>query len=462
MGPPESLARLLGPERVIQDEERLGPYQHDESLTAEWVRPACVVLPESSDELAEIVRLANAEGFAITPRGGGTGLSGGARPTGAAVVVSTERLNQILEVDEENQTALVQAGVTLGELDEALEPVGLSYPVYPGELSATIGGTLATNAGGMRAVKYGVTRHNALGLTAVTGRGELIRTGGKFVKCSSGYDLTQLLVGSEGTLAVIAEGLLKLSPRPAFSGTLLAPFKTLDEVCHAVPAAIASGLAPAILEYIDAFAMAAMASTQGLSLGIPEDVKEVALAYLLILLESNDDSHLSANIERAGNLLAERGALDVYVLPPDSGRAIITARERAFYIAKAQGASDIVDVVVPRACMAAYLRRVAELASGLGALVSGCGHVGDGNVHLSVFQPDPAKVPDTVKAIVRAGVAMGGAVSGEHGIGTEKKEIFEELVDPVVLSLYRGIKKVFDPNNVLNPDHVFSMEVTAG
>ena len=228
-----------------------------------------MVRPGTVEEVAGVLRFAQEWGVPVTARGSGTGMSGAVTPEANGIVLSLSRMNAILEIDEANHIARVQAGVTLAELDEALQPLGLVYPVFPGENSASLGGNVNTNAGGMRAVKYGVTRHHVLGLEAVLMTGEIIRTGGKYVKASTGYDLTQLIIGSEGTLAVVSEVILKLQPRREHAATVLVPFTTLDEVAAAVPLVVASGLEPMIVEYIDLLTMAAIQAEFKLPLGIP-------------------------------------------------------------------------------------------------------------------------------------------------------------------------------------------------
>ncbi|HEY4946461.1 MAG TPA: FAD-binding oxidoreductase, partial [Acidimicrobiales bacterium] len=362
---------------------------HDEALGAPPGRPVAVVRPGSTAEVAEIVRAAAAHGVPLTPRGSGTGLSGASTPVDGGLVVSFERMNRILEIDTDNHVAVVQPGVTLAELDEALLPHRLIYPVFPGEQSASLGGNVATNAGGMRAVKYGVTRHHVLGIEAVLGTGEVIRAGGKFVKATSGYDLTQLVIGSEGTLALVTEATLRLHPRPEHHSTVLAPFATVHEVVSAVPPIVVSGIGPLLVEYIDLLSMAGITANAGIDLGIPEDVRSQALAYLVIVLEHHDATRLEEDTQALAEQLAGLGALDVYVLPTRAGTQMIEARERAFWAAKASGADDIVDVVVPRASIPDYLDAVAVLATATSSLIVGCGHAGDGNVHLSVWQSDP-------------------------------------------------------------------------
>lgn len=445
------LRKAVGDPFVLSGAQVHTDYTHDEAMTARPVMPRAVVLPASTREVAEILRTASQMRIPVVARGSGTGLSGGCLPVPDGILIAFDRMRAIKEIDRENQVAVVEPGVTLEELDRALAPLGLVYPVSPGEVSASLGGNVATNAGGMRAVRYGVTRHHVLGLEVVLADGTLMRTGGKFVKSSSGYDLTQLLVGSEGTLAVTTEITLKLHPRLVESATVLAPFATLAEVAQAVPPIVSSGVDPSILEYIDVLAMSGITASAGLDLGIPEKIKAAALAYLVVVLDGIDPARVEEDVVALGTLLSTLGALDVYVLPSGAGSALISARERAFFVSKAAGADDIVDAVLPRAAIPAYLARVADLAGRDGALVTGCGHVGDGNVHLSVFLPDEDRRHALLDEIYATAIAAGGAVSGEHGIGTEKLSYFLDTVDTVNLDLMRSIKGVFDPLGILGP-----------
>ncbi len=451
----EQLEKVVEPAHVLTGDAISEDYAHDEALTVAGRLPAFVVRPATSEQVAEVLRIANDHGVAVTARGTGTGLSGACVPRSDAIVVSFERMNRILEIDTENHVAVVQPGVTLDQLDEVTAAHDLIYPVFPGEYCASLGGNVATNAGGMRAVKYGVTRHQVLGLEAVLATGEIIRTGGKFVKATTGYDLTQLIIGSEGTLALVTEATLKLYPRLRHQATVLAPFTTLEQITAAIPRIVDSGIGPLILEYIDMITLSAVTAYVGLDLGIPQEIQETALAYLVVMMESRDEERLDEDVELLAEQLAELGAIDVYVLPPNAAAQLIDAREKSFWVAKANGADDIFDVVVPRAAIPEFMAKVSELASANQSWIAGCGHAGDGNVHLSIFQPDPAIRYRVTRELFETGMALGGAISGEHGIGEAKKRYFLELEDPVKVDLMRRIKTAFDPAGILNPGTIF-------
>jgi glycolate oxidase len=451
-------AEIVGDASLLTGDAIPDDYAHDEELTQAPQRPAYLAKPATAQQVAELLKVATEHGIPVTARGSGTGLSGAAIPRADGLLISFERMNAVLEVDTTNQVAVVQPGVTLTELDAATVASGLSYMVHPGEPSSSVGGNVGTNAGGMRAVKYGIARHNVVGLQAVLPTGEIIRTGGKIAKVSTGYDLTQLIVGSEGTLALATEVIVKLHPRLDHSATVLAPFADLDQVMAAVPKILAGGLGPYILEYIDNVTMAAIVHTQGLELGIPDHIRDTCEAYLVVALENRDAARLDEDVERAGELVAELGAVDAYVLEGGSARRLIEAREKAFWTAKAIGADDIIDTVVPRGAMPKFLAGARGLAASAGAAAAGCGHAGDGNVHLAIFCKDVDARKQLMTDIFALAMELGGAISGEHGLGRAKTPYFLRLEDPVKVDLMRRIKESFDPAGILNPDVLFAAQ----
>jgi len=434
---------------------------HDESLHRRTVEPFAVVRPASTADVVTIVDFARAHALAITPRGSGTGLSGAATPAPGGIVVSFERMNRVLDVDVNDHVAVAQPGVTLRELGVALEGTGLRYPVYPGELSGSLGGNVNTNAGGMRAVRHGVTRHHVLGLELVLANGSVVRTGGRVVKSSSGYDVTQLILGSEGTLALVTEVTLKLSPALDYSATVLVPFASLEDVTRVVPTLVSSGLQPSMLEYLDALTLSAITQAASVEVGVEKSVSERALAYLLVVLETRTAEQLDSDTADLALALDAAGALDVYVLTGASAQRLIEARERLFWVTKESGARDIVDVVVPRSAVPTFLAEVAAIAARHSAFIPGCGHVGDGNVHLSVYLDDDVEREIVLHELFRAGLALGGQISGEHGIGRDKQSHYLALTDPHVLDLERQLKAVFDPQGLFNPFRSFDATVGA-
>ena len=424
---------------------------HDESLHRAPREPYAVVHPRTTEQVSAIARLASAHQVPITARGSGTGLSGGATPVTGGIVVSFSRMDKVLRVDTNDHVAVVQPGVTLRALHDVLATSGLRYPVYPGELSGSLGGNVNTNAGGMRAVRHGVTRHHVVGLELVLADGTIMRTGGAVVKSSSGYDITQLIIGSEGTLALVTEITLRLSPSFDCSATVLVPFADLDQVTRVVPSIVASGIQPSMLEYIDLLTMASITKAADLELGIDDEVAAATTAYLVVVLETRTESQLDLDIARLAALVHDARALEVYVLPAGAATRLIEARERVFWVSKAAGADELIDVVVPRSKVPQFLEAASDIAQRHHAFIAGCGHVGDGNVHLSVFQPDDAERQALLMELFAYGIELGGQVSGEHGIGRDKQAPFLALSDAALIGLQREIKRVFDPQHLLNP-----------
>ena len=452
----DRLRAELGPDAVRTGDDINPDVFVDEGLKASPVAPGVVVLPSDTGQVAAVVAVAAELGAPLTARGAGTGLSGACIPVPDGVLLSFDRMTALLEVDEANQMAVVQPGLTLAELDRATAEVGLVYPVFPGTLAGSLGGNVATNAGGMRAVKYGVTRHQVLGLEAVLGTAEVIRTGGRYVKNTSGYDLTQLIIGSEGTLALVTEATLKLHPRLTHTASILAPFPTVDDVAEVVPRIVASGVQPMILEYIDQATMQGLVRANELTLGVPPEIADRTEAYLVVVLEGRDADRLDTDVAAVAAPHAPWGAHHLDLVPANPGAALQPAPEDAFWMVKAAGADDMIDMVVPRSRIPEYLRGVQLLARTHHSKVFGCGHAGDGNIHFSVYQPDAGRRSKLMQAIFAMGRDMGGAVSGEHGIGRTKLSYYEALEDPTKIALQRRIKAAFDPAGILNPGCIFA------
>jgi len=447
----EQLKAIVGSNAVTFAPDHHPDDLHDETLHDQHTEPFAVLRPSCTHEVSEIARVASKHSIPVTPRGSGTGLSGAVTPVPAGIVVSFSRMNKVLRLDVNDHVAVVQPGITLRELGDALASSGLRYPVYPGELSSSLGGNVNTNAGGMRAVRHGVTRQHVLGLEMVLIDGTVLRSGGPVVKSSSGYDITQLVVGSEGTLAMVTEVTLKLSPALAHGATVLVPFSSLREVTRVVPSIVASGLEPAILEYLDVITMGAITNAASLELGVEPSVALRTAAYLIIMLETRTADQLETDIADLAGLVEQAGALDVYVLGSGAAARLIEARERAFWVAKAAGAHEIVDIVVPRSSVPEFLEEASLIAQRHESFISMCGHVGDGNVHLSIFQPDNEKRTAMLFELFTFGLGLGGQISGEHGIGRDKQGPYLALTDPMLLDLQRRIKHAFDPHRLLNP-----------
>jgi len=451
------LAKIVGDKNVLTGDER-GNYSRDEMPKSKPVLPEVVAKPEDTDSVARILKLADEKKIPVTPRGAGTGISGGAVPIYGGIVLSLERMNGILEIDKDNFMATVEPGVILADLYQAVEEHGLYYPLYPGETSATIGGNIATNAGGMRAVKYGVTRHFVLGLEAVLPNGETIQTGGKFVKCSTGYDLTQLLIGSEGTLALVTKIILRLITPPGRREILFVPFHSLHDAISSVPDILQERILPVGIEFMERDIINMVEQHTGKK--IPLHDYE---AFLMIIVEADNEDEIHRMASQIGEVCLNHGAVDVFI--PGSERAkrnLLGFREKFYSVIGHFGMLDIADVVVPRSRIAEFVERAKKIAGEYRIPLVAYGHAGDGNVHLHPISQgrdnSEEKTKELLKKIYEVGVSLGGTISGEHGLGFAKKSYLPIASDKDKIDLMKRIKRAFDPNNIMNPGKVFDLE----
>lgn len=445
------------PGRVFFGGNVSSDYEHDEMTIYGLYAPEAVLLAQNTDEISAVLRYCCQKGIAVTPRGAGTGLCGGCVAVRGGIVLSTERMKRVLEVDEKNMTATVEPGVLLMEFPKALEGTGLFYPPDPGEKTATMGGNAMTNAGGMRAVRYGVTRDYVLGMEVVLSSGEILTLGGKNVKTSSGYSLIDLLVGSEGTLGILTKLTVKLIPEPKANISLLIPFDDLDTCIGAVPAVLGCGCEPTAVEFMEREVIACAETYLGKQ--FPDASAD---AYLLVRLDGASVEALRPAMDRLTDLALSIGARDVLLADTDERKESIWNARGAFLeaIKNSTTVMDECDVVVPRERIADFVRQSGQIGREAGVRICSFGHAGDGNLHIYVCKDameDQAwakaleQVMDRLYAAARN---LGGEVSGEHGIGHAKREFLRESLGETQMALMRGIKSVFDPAGILNPGKV--------
>ena len=445
------------PGRVLSGAEEMSDYEHDEMMIYGLYRPEAVLLAQSAEEISAVMRHCNARRIAVTARGAGTGLCGGCVATAGGIVLSTERMKRVLEVDGKNMTATVEPGVLLMEFPKALEGTGLFYPPDPGEKTATMGGNAMTNAGGMRAVRYGVTRDYVLGMEVVLASGEILTLGGKNVKTSSGYSLLDLMVGSEGTLGILTKLTVKLIPEPGANVSVLIPFADLESCIGAVPAVLGCGCEPTAVEFMEREVIAC--AEEYLGKQFPDSSAD---AYLLVRLDGESREGLKAGMERLTDLALRIGAKDVLLADTEERKESIWNARGAFLEAIKNSTSEMdeCDVVVPRERIPAFVRRSVAVGREAGVRVCSFGHAGDGNLHIYVCRDDmesqawEAAVRQVMERLYEAARSLGGEVSGEHGIGHAKRRFLRESLGETQLALMRGIKNVFDPNAILNPGKV--------
>jgi len=453
-----ALRQTVGESNVLTDAHDMEPYAHDETVGL-WADPEVVVRVTSAEQVADIFRLAQRERVPVTPRGAGYGLSGGAVPTLGGIVLSLEKMNRILEIDEENLMVTVEPGVITGDIHLAVEAEGLFYPPDPASLeSCTIGGNIAEGAGGPRAVKYGVTQDYVCGLEAVLPSGEIITCGGKLVKNVTGYNLIQLLIGSEGTLAVVTRIILRLLPLPKLRVDLLVPFNDFQAAANTVSDIIAQRIVPTTIEFMERDIV--LASERYLGKEIPF---HNAAAHLLIQLDGNHQEAIDADYDQVADICLENGALDVLVALKPRERDRLWEARRAIVDAlkKESPTNHMEDVVVPRSEIPALLKGIGEIAERYAVRIVNFGHAGDGNVHVNVLKDDLSVerweeiIPRVIVEMYELTLSLGGTITGEHGIGATRRQYLPLALDQAQIEIMEKIREVFDPHHILNPAKIF-------
>ena len=452
------LEGIVGLENVLLDAERLEPYTHDETVGLR-AEPEVVVRATSAQQVSDVFKLANLERVPVTPRGAGYGLSGGAVAVEGGIVLTLEKMNRVLEIDHANLMVTVEPGLITGELHRAVEAEGLFYPPDPASLdSCTIGGNIAEGAGGPRAVKYGVTKDYVCGLEAVLPSGEIVRMGGKLVKDVTGYSLMQLLVGSEGTLAVVTQIILRLLPLPAYQVDLFVPFDDFQTAADAVSGMISRRIVPTAIEFMERDIVHACQQFLDKELPFAD-----AQAQLLIKLDDNNKAALDEDMETVADLCLDAGAQDVLVAAdrPTSDRLWEARRAIIDALNFESPVNHMEDVVVPRAQIPALLRGIHDLAECLGVRILSFGHAGDGNVHITALKDNlddetwEAIVLEVTESIYRMALSLGGTLTGEHGIGFIRRQYLSLALEEAQIEIMRGIRATFDPNGILNPGKIF-------
>jgi glycolate oxidase len=454
------LSEISGPKAVFNSEEMHEKYSRDETIGLSY-RPEAVVLPASQKEIKDILLLANRENIPITPRGLGTGLSGGAVPLYGGIVISLERMNKLIEIDRENLMAVTEPGIITGQLQEAVEAENLFYPPDPASLeSCSIGGNVAEGAGGSRAVRYGTTKDYVQGIDMVLPDGNTIQTGGKVVKDVTGYNLTQLIIGSEGTLAIVTRIILRLIPLPQLRMDLLVPYSSLEEATRTVSEIIEAKIVPTAVEFMErnCFELAENHIQRKLAY-------RDAAAHLLITLDGNYQKALEEKRNLVGEICERNGAYDIFVATtrPDIER-MWEGRKCLFEAANTEGGLyKSLDVVVPRSIIPTLINKIQMISEKHRIQAMTFGHAGDGNVHVLLFK---GKLADDVweknielaqKNLYKETVHLGGKITAEHGIGLLRKNYLTMNLGSNQVEVLRQLKRAFDPNSILNPGKIFDL-----
>ncbi len=454
------LAEITGAEWVFADEENKLLYGHDETEDLIY-RPDVVVKPGSAEEISRIMKMATAQKIPVTVRGAGTGLSGSALPVQGGILLSTERLNRILAIDEKNHQATAEPGVITEVFQNEVAGKGLFYPVDPASKgSCSLGGNLAQSSGGPRAVKYGTTRENVLNLEVVLPNGEIIWTGANVLKYSTGYNLTQLMIGSEGTLGIITKAVFRLRPLPTCDVLMLVPFRRIGQACEAVSAIFMAGISPSCLEFMERNAIDFSIEYTQSSLLVPRDIE----AHLLIELDGFDAEQLNKEAETVFSVLEKFDIGEVLLGESERQKEELwMLRRKAHYAVKHHSIYKEEDTVVPRHALPDLIIKIKELEKKYGFTAVCYGHAGDGNLHVNILKSGLSDevwngvLRDGIAELFRAVVALGGTISGEHGIGLVQKSYLHIALSETHIDLMRGIKRSFDPHNILNPGKIFDL-----
>lgn len=458
----ELFREIVGSNYVLLDGESLDKYAHDETEDLRWV-PEVVLRPRTAKEISQIMRLCNTARLPVTPRGGGTGLSGGALPQWGGVVIATDRLNSILQIDERNLQVTVEPGVITEVLQEAVKEKGLFYPPDPSSRGTCfIGGNVAENAGGPKAVKYGVVKDYVLNLEMVLPTGEMIWTGANVLKNATGYNLTQLVVGSEGTLGIVTKIVLRLIPLPKYDLLMLVPFPSAENACAAVSAIFRAGYMPSALEFMERDALDWVSRFVNSTVVKIEDHVQ---AHLLIEVDGNHPELLFQEMEGIAQLMTEFDCGEIlFAEDSQQKQELWKLRRRVAEAVKAHSVYKEEDTVVPRAELPLLLKGVKEIGKKYGFHSVCYGHAGDGNLHVNIIKG--ALTDDQWHHSLQEGIReifclvkqLGGTLSGEHGIGLVQKGYLDIVFDDTQMRLMRQIKRIFDPNSILNSGKIFDCE----
>jgi glycolate oxidase len=454
------LGTIVGKKYVLTDPEDLVAYSYDSTFAER--RPEVVVSPDSTEQVSALMQLAWQREMPVVPRGMGSGLAAASVPLNGGIVLNLCRMNRILEIDELNFVAVAEAGVITQHLADEVASKGLFYPPDPSSIKqSTLGGNAACNAGGPRCLKYGVTSDYVRGLTVVLADGRILKTGGKAVKNVTGYNLTQLFVGSEGTLGVITELILKLIPMPSVARASKAVFPRLVDASVAVNDILCAGIVPATIELMDETAISTI--EEAMHLGLPLDVE----AILIIEADGMEPDVVDREIEAIAGICRARGARDVEIARSEAERTVLWSARRSISPSLARRAPNKLgeDISVPRSAIPDAVSAIKDISREVGIPIAIFGHAGDGNLHPNILfdKSDPdqlAKMKKAAAAIFELSVRLGGTLSGEHGVGTLKRAFLEQDIGLTSIDVMTGIKRALDPKNILNPGKVVPAEVS--